>query len=220
MSKTNNSSNVTGKSSTNAFDIIANSLVVLQTFLLKGIFTAEKSITVKEDLIVEQDVSFLSLSPLQTIITNSSKKLVTKKGGSNTIFNALETLPVENNSWTPVKFLFIARQKGSAPITWIDQFTGFRNDSGESLLVSISFTTKRVANPFGTSSIRILLNGSLKLAEQDVTAMDSVTASVNTYLDPTETIQCQVWHNAGTSPGFPLFYENIAITINTYPLVV
>lgn len=154
--------------------------------------------------------------PSRTLTLDASRNIVPKIGGSNQIYNASGDTPTSNNSWTDIDFLFVARQKGVGTLSWINQTTGFRNDLGTGILVSISFSCQRVSNAFGVTALRIVANNVWVLGVQDVAALDAVTLTGTTYLDPGENLRCQIYQSSGTIVN----YRNVYITINTYPLIV
>lgn len=132
---------------------------------------------------------------------------------SSTVYNSSTSTAVGNASWTNIDAITVFRQKGSNPLTWINQATGFRNTSSVSLLVTASFSCQRSANAFGVTAIRILGGGGEGLGVQDASALDAVTITGNTFVDPNQTIQCQIFQNSGSTVS----YQNVFITINTSP---
>ena len=144
---------------------------------------------------------------------DSSNNIVSKSGGSNTVYNTSADTLVANTTWISLASVTVLRQKGNGTLSTstAGQFT---NTTGSTLLVSISFSTQRVSNSFGVTSIRIQLNNTYVLAEQDVSSLDRVTVYANTYLDNNEYVQCQIWQNSGSTVS----YNNNWVTINTYPI--
>ena len=154
--------------------------------------------------------------PSRTLTLDASRNFTPRIGGSNTIYNASGDTPTSNNSWTDIDFLFVARQKGVGALAWINQATGFRNDTGQGILVSISFSCQRVSNAFGVTALRLLANNVWVLGVQDASALDALTITGTTYLDPGENLRAQIYQTSGTIVN----YRNVYITINTYPLIV
>ena len=152
-----------------------------------------------------------------TICTNSSNVLVSRIGGSGTVYNTSSVTAVNNATWTNVNYITTLRQKGNGTLNWVNQGTGFRNNSSQTLLVTVSFTAKKYSNFLGLSAIRIVLNNTTALMTQDVAALDAVSVSASTYLDDNETIQCQMFQNDGAL--LSAFFENVVVTINTYPCI-
>ena len=158
-----------------------------------------------------------TISTSMTICTNSSNVLVSRIGGSGTVYNTSSGTVVSNATWTNVNNITTLRQKGNGTLNWVNQGTGFRNNSSQTLLVTVSFTAKKYSNFLGLSAIRIVLNNTTALMTQDVAALDAVSVSASTYLDDNETIQCQMFQNDGAL--LPNSFENVVVTINTYPCI-
>ena len=158
-----------------------------------------------------------TISTSMTICTNSSNVLVSRIGGSGTVYNTSSGTVVSNATWTNVNNITTLRQKGNGTLNWVNQGTGFRNNSSQTLLVTVSFTAKKYSNFLGLSAIRIVLNNTTALMTQDVAALDAVSVSASTYLDDNETIQCQMFQNDGAL--LQNSFENVVVTINTYPCI-
>jgi hypothetical protein len=154
--------------------------------------------------------------PSRTLALDASRNIIPKIGGSNQIYNASANTAVGDSVWSDIAAIFVARQKGVGNLSWIDQATGFQNQTGQGILVSISFSCQRVANGFGVTALRIVANNVWVLGVQDVSALDAVTITGTTYLDPGENIRCQIFQNSGSTVS----YHRVYITINTYPLIV
>lgn len=133
---------------------------------------------------------------------------------SSTIYGYSQETPANINQWTNVDFITVFRQIGSG-LTWINQSTGFRNDLGITVLVTVSFACKRSTNAFGITAIRILGGAGEGLGVQDVTAEDAVSISGNTFLTPGQNLRCQIFQNQ-QAPNVP--YKDIVVSINTVPV--
>jgi len=150
-------------------------------------------------------------APTTTVVGNFT---ATNLKSSSTIYGYSQETPVNINTWTNVDFITVFRQKNPG-LTWINQSIGFRNDLGIAVLVNVSFACKRTTNAFGITAIRILGGGGEGLGVQDVTAEDAVSISGNTFVDPGQTIRCQIYQNI-QSPSVP--YKDIVVSINTTPV--
>jgi hypothetical protein len=153
------------------------------------------------------------ISPSQTLTVNSARQIRTRIGGSSTIYNASSETGVPTTSWTSINWLYTLKSKGNGNLNWNGQWEGFVNQTGQSILVSVTFSCQRKADGFGITALRILAGGAV-LGVQDVSALDAVSISGQAYLDNLETIDCQIFHNAPAACQ----YHRVYISINTYPL--
>lgn len=133
---------------------------------------------------------------------------------SNTVYYSSAETEVSNNTWTNVNYITTFRQKGTNTLTWVNQTLGFQNQTGVAVLVNVSWACQRVSNGFGVTALRISRGAVDTLGTQDVSALDAVSISANTYLDPNETVQCSIYQNSGAICN----YQNVVVTINTSPL--
>lgn len=132
------------------------------------------------------------------------------KNGSR-LWNSTTTNVVNSNTWTSIDFIFLAKQKGNGNLDWVDQFNGFKNQSDRALSFTCSFACKRQSNSLGVTAIRLNINnGLLVLGTQDVTSLDAVSISASHFLEPNDTLQCQIYQDA----GIPVPYADIIVTIN------
>lgn len=134
---------------------------------------------------------------------------------SSTIYGYSSETQASINQFTNVNFITVFRQIGTG-LNWIDQSTGFRNDTGLNLLVTVSFSCKRSTNAFGITAIRILGGAGEGLGVQDVSGEDAVSISGNTFLTPGQTVRCQIYQNI-QSPTVP--YKDIFVSINTTAVI-
>ncbi len=135
---------------------------------------------------------------------------------SNTVYYASGVTEVNNNTFTNVNLITTFRQKGSNTLTWVNQTVGFQNLTGVPVLVNVSWACQRVSNAFGVTALRISRGAVDTLGTQDVAALDAVSISANTYLDPNETVQCSIYQNSGAI----CTYHNVVVTINTSPVFI
>lgn len=155
-----------------------------------------------------------AVSASKTLCLDSTKNIVSRIGGSNTIYEASGPTIVSGSTFENIADVITIRTKGNGTLSWVDRGTGFKNQSGENLLVSISFTCNRETSGLGNSSFRLMINGSTILAQQDIDGSAArVTISANTFLNNLETLQAQVRCVAS------VLYTGVIVTINTYPLV-
>jgi len=154
--------------------------------------------------------------PSRTLTLDASRNIVTRVGGSNRVYNANSVTAVPNNSWQNINDMsIIARAKGGGALTWVSQTDGFINSTGQSILISATFSCQRATpNTLGVTAIRILGGGGEVLGVQDVSGMDAVSISGQTYMDAGESIQFQIYQNSGSL----IAYHNVYISINTFPL--
>jgi hypothetical protein len=144
---------------------------------------------------------------------------ITNLRNSSTRYNTSSYTVVPNSTWTNIQDVIIIRFAGSNTLSWINQNTGFRNDTGIIILVTITFACQRNSGlSTGITAIGIVLNNSdaQTLGTQDVSGYDAVSISGSCYLDPGETVNCRIFQNSGG--GFT-DYKNIVVSINTSPLV-
>jgi hypothetical protein len=125
---------------------------------------------------------------------------------------ATADVPASNNQWTPLDFLFVTREKGNQGIDWINQATGFRNTSPRSLMITCSFSCQRTFNTLGVTAIRFFVNNTFSLGTQDVSGLDAISISGTTYLDPNDTIACQIYQTSGSIVNYNQIVVNISST--------
>ena len=153
------------------------------------------------------------LAPGQTLILDTNRQIRSRIGGSNTVYNAAANTSVGNNGWTSINNLLNVRTKGFGRLIWVNQSIGFRNETGQAVLVSVTFSCQRVSNGFGVTALRIVAAGFV-LGVQDVAALDAVSISGQAYLENNETIDCQIYQNSGVT----VEYHNVYVNLNTFPL--
>ncbi len=131
---------------------------------------------------------------------------------STVLYNANGLTTAGANSWTNINFMtLISRVAGNGYLTWIDQNTGFRNDTGKTVRVTASFSCQRTNDVTGITAIRILF-ADVQSGVQDVSGLDAVSISANSYLGPGESLKCQIYQTNATNTNKD--YHNVYIGIN------
>ena len=135
---------------------------------------------------------------------------------SSSFFQTFFNFSIPNTVFTDVPNLSPVFENGLNRLT--STATGFRNDTGLLLQVSISFSVQRTdPNAVGSQGIRISYGTDAEyLAETVSQAYDYVSISANFPLQPTQKLRCIIYPDALFSP---VQYGNVRITINTTPIV-
>ena len=127
-------------------------------------------------------------------------------------YNASGLTNVSANSWTDLNFMTITtRSIGTGFLSWINQSTGFRNDTGVNVKINVSFSCQRVSNTTGITALRIQF-ADIGTGVQDVSGADAVSISANGYLAPGEALKCQIYQNNIGNNNVD--YQNIFVTVN------
>jgi hypothetical protein len=135
---------------------------------------------------------------------------------SSVFYQTFTNFSIPNATFTDVTNLSPVFENGLNRLT--PTATGFRNDTGLILQVSISFSCVRTdSNPVGSNTIRISYGlFSEYLAEAISQEFQPITTSANFPLQPTQKLRCIIYPDALLSP---VQYGQVRITINTTPIV-
>lgn len=136
---------------------------------------------------------------------------VAVKNSSSFYYNTANFV-VPANVWTDAKNILIVRSSGLNTLSAI--IGGFRNDTGYTLQVSVSFSCQQVTAGF--TSLRIAYDlDSQPIAQQDIESSNPqyINVSANFNLEPGSRIRCLIREIL-----FPATFQGVLITINTTPI--
>jgi hypothetical protein len=135
---------------------------------------------------------------------------------SSVFYQTFTNFSIPNATFTDVPNLLPVFENGTNRLT--PTATGFQNNTGLILQVSISFSCVRTdPNPVGSNTIRISYGlFSEYLAEAISQEFQPVSVSANFPLQPTQKLRCIIYPDALFSP---VQYGQVRITINTTPIV-
>ncbi len=136
---------------------------------------------------------------------------VAVKNSSSFYFNTA-AFSIIATVWTDAKNILVARSSGVNTLTTVS--TGFRNDTGYTLQVSVSFTCQQVTGGFVSLRIAYDLD-SQPIAQQDVESTNPqyINVSANFNLEAGSRIRCLI-----RDPLFNSSFQGVLITINTTPI--
>jgi hypothetical protein len=147
----------------------------------------------------------------KSMYSDGSSNLVSRISGSGAFINTSANTTFNNNTWTRVANLQYATNAGNGLLTIVSG-NELRNDTGEQILFSATFSGNRQSNGFGLTRIRIVHTVG-ELCYADGAATDYLNVAANMYLTSGQSIWFDVYQNSGSN----LTWENTRITVTTHP---
>lgn len=155
-----------------------------------------------------------ALSANKAVFTNGSSTLVSRIAGSGALITASANTPIPNNTWTRITNLVYSSTAGNGTLSIISG-NELRNNTGEQILVNMTYSGSKLVNALGFTRTRIVHSALGDLCYTDVSGIDYASLSCSIYLTNGQSLWVDAYQNSGSGGDI----GNVRITVNTHPNV-